>query len=83
MSTVKDEVDRFFNEQRQRVAAIMTTAEAFVKGFEFKDDQLGFAQLQLRELDLKLREAQHRVGDLCAVAAQSPRSAAEIVGVPE
>lgn len=83
MSTVNQEVDQFFGDQRARMAAIGVAADKFVKGYELKEEQVGYVQLQLRELDLKLREAMHRISDLCAVIVQSPRAAAEIVGEPK
>lgn len=83
MSTVNQEVDQFFGDQRARMAAIGAASDNFVKGYELKEEQVGYVQLQLRELDLKLREAMHRISDICAVIVQSPRAAAEIVGEPK
>lgn len=83
MSTVNQEVDQFFGDQRARMAAIGAASDKFVKGYELKEEQVGYVQLQLRELDLKLREAMHRISDICAVIVQSPRAAAEIVGEPK
>jgi len=79
--SVRGDIDEFYGKQRDRIKEVMLAAEEFQRTHPVdKDSQLPYAQLQLRELDMKLREAMHRISDLCAVVAQSPAAAEEIVG---
>lgn len=79
--SVRKDLDAFYDAQRERVKSIMVAAEEFLRDHPVeKDTQLPYAQMQLREMDLKLRETMHRISDLCAVVGQSPAAAEEIAG---
>lgn len=76
----EDVLRSFYVEQQARLKAIVGAAIELVGKSELDEKQAPFAQVLLRELDLKLREAGYRLNHICELASQSPRAAKELAG---
>lgn len=77
--TVRETADKFFNAMRPQADAFVKTAKEFVDSIPADDPIARYAASLFYEFDLKVREAMHRVNDLCGASLQSKRAANERV----
>jgi hypothetical protein len=77
---VRDEADEFFSQMMPTAEKFVSDARAFVSAVPQADPARPRMDNLLYELDLKVREAMHRVSDLCAAYVQTAKAASEKVG---